>query len=128
MDSQWNRISSWINVVAALCIITFVSACAPDTTDAPTKTQAALQAQDLIKEKFANDCDFDDMDIRGEQRDSTFVVYQQFTSSRPGYERQFVYKAIADYVGGDVYDDNSWNVRTVIVEDKGTGKQWIYGE
>lgn len=112
-------------IMAALCIGSAVSACAPE---GPTKTQAASQAQDLIKEKFANDCDFDDMDIRGEQRDSTFVIYQQFTSSRTGYERQFVYKAIADYVGGDVYDDNSWNVRTVIVEDKGTGKQWIYGE
>ena len=45
-----------------------------------------------------------------------------------GYERQFVYKAFVDYVGGDVYDNNSWNVRTVIVEDRGTGKQWFYGE
>lgn len=94
----------------------------------PTKNQAAFQAQDVIKEQFANDCDFDDMAIRGEQNGNTFTVYQTFTSSRPGYERQFVYKAFVDYVGGDVYENSSWDVRTVIVEDKGTGRQWFFGE
>ena len=98
------------------------------SADGPTKTQAALQAQDVIEEQFANDCDFDDLDIRGEQNGNTFTVYQQFTSSRPGYEQQFVYKAFVDYVGGDVHDNNSWDVRTVIVEDSGTGEQWTYGE
>lgn len=102
-----------------------LSSCGPGT---PTDIQAALQTQDLIKEKFANDCDFNDMDIRGEQNGNTFTVYQTFTSSRPGYERQFVYKAFVDYVGGDVYDNSSWDVRTVIVEDRGTGEQWFYGE
>lgn len=102
-----------------------LSSCSPE---GPTKAQAAFQAQDVVKEQFANDCDFDDMDIRGEQTGNTFTVYQPFTSSRPGYERQFVYKAFVDYVGGDVYDDSSWDVRTVIVEDRGTGQQWYLGE
>lgn len=110
--------------VGLICLLTLIS-CGPD---GPTKTQAAFQAQDVIKEQFANDCDFDDLDIRGEQSDNTFTVYQTFTSSRPGYERQFVYKAFVDYVGGDVDDDNSWDVRTVIVEDRGSGQQWVYGE
>lgn len=106
-----------------MTLIIGLSACG---SDGPTQTQAAMQAQDVIKQKFANDCDFDDMDIRGEQSGNTFTVYQQFTSSRPGYERQFVYKAFVDYKGGDVYDNSSWNVRTVIVEDRGTGEQWYY--
>lgn len=108
-----------------MVILVALSSCG---AEGPTKTQAALQAQDVIKKQFANDCDFDDLDIRGEQNGKTFTVYQTFTSSRPGYERQFVYKAFVDYVGGDVNDANSWDVRTVIVEDRGTGQQWVYGE
>lgn len=111
--------------ILLMVIFVSLSSCG---SNAPTKTQAAFQAQDVIKKQFANDCDFDDMDIRGEQSGNTFTVYQTFTSSRPGYERQFVYKAFVDYIGGDVYDNNSWDVRTVIVEDRGTGKQWFYGE
>ena len=117
--------SKHLQILLMALIVAALSACGPDT---PTRTQAALQAQHLIKEQFANDCDFDDMDIRGKQSGNTFTVYQPFTSSRPGYERQFIYKAFVDYVGGDVYDNNSWNVRTVIVEDRGSGKQWFYGE
>lgn len=106
-----------------IALIIGLNACG---SDVPTKTQAAIQAQHVIKQKFANDCDFDDMDIRGEQDGDTFTVYQRFTSSRPGYERQYVYKAYVDYIGGDVYDNSSWDVRTIIVEDRGSGKQWYY--
>lgn len=113
-----------LHILSVLAIMV-LSACGPDS---PTKNQAAFQAQDVIKIQFANDCDFDDMDIRGEQTGNTFTVYQPFTSSRPGYERQFIYKAFVDYLGGDVYDANSWDVRTVIVEDRGTGEQWFLGE
>ena len=109
-----------------LMLMTLIIALSACGSDGPTKTQAALQAQDVVKQKFANDCDFDDMDIRGEQNGNTFTVYQRFTSSRPGYERQFVYKAFVDYKGGDVYDKSSWDIRTIIVEDRGSGEQWYY--
>lgn len=95
--------------------------------DKPTKTTAALMVQDILEDKFAADCDFDDMDIRGEESpENYFTVYQPFKSSREGYPRNYVYKAHAIYMGGDKYEHSNWKVKDIIVEDRGTGEQWYF--
>lgn len=105
-----------------LCIPLFCS-CIEDNT--PTLTCAALITQDIVNDEFAADCDYDNLDIRGQETSkNTFVVYQSFTSEMTGYKRNYVYKAKAEYTGGDKYDNSSWNISDVIVEDKGSGRQW----
>lgn len=93
----------------------------------PTLTNAAIVVQDDVKIYFAADCDFDDLDIRGQETSPNhFTVYQPFTSSRTGYSRRYIYKANAVFNGGDKYLNNNWSISDIIVEDQGTGRQWRY--
>lgn len=95
-------------------------------SDKPSLTSAAIMAQDIIKSEFAADCDFEDMDIRGEETSpGSFTVYQRFTTSKyPGDE--FVYKIYMEYLGGDWTDASSWSHSGLIIENRITGAQW-YG-
>ena len=94
-------------------------------SDQPTLRSAAIMAQDIIKSEFAADCDFEDLDIRGEETSpGSFTVYQRFTTKKyPGDE--FVYKIYMDYHGGDWTEASNWSHRGLIVENRITGEQWF---
>ena len=88
-------------------------------------TRAAIIAQDIIKDKFCNDCEFDTYDIRGEECEvkDRYKVLQQFTSSKYGYSQQYVYKIYIQYYGGDWADVNNWDYGQLVIENVSTGKQ-----
>lgn len=88
-------------------------------------TRAAIIAQDIIKDKFCNDCEFDTYDIRGEECDvkDRYKVLQKFTSSKYGYSQQYVYKIFIQYYGGDWTDVNNWDYGQLVIENVSTGKQ-----
>lgn len=93
-----------------------------------TLTRAAITAQDFVKQKFFYKCNFSDRDIRGEQTSvrNRWNVLQKFTCKKDGVERQYVYKCILQYNGGDWTEKRNWTLITLIVEDVNTGKQWKY--
>jgi hypothetical protein len=88
-------------------------------------TRAAIIAQDIIKNKFCNDCEFDTYDIRGEECDvkDRYKVLQQFTSSKYGCPQKYVYKIYIQYYGGDWADVNNWDYGQLVIENVSTGKQ-----
>lgn len=90
--------------------------------------EASIIAQDFVKRSFSTDCDFDDLDYRGEETATPgrFKVYQKFTSSMTGVEREYVYKIFIQYYGGEWEDAKNWDYGKLIVEDTGTGRQWVY--
>ncbi len=98
------------------------------TKDKVTLTQAAITAQDYVKQYFFFKCKFDDRDIRGEETivRNRFNVLQKFTCKKDGVERQYVYKCILQYKGGDWTETSNWDFSTLIVEDMNTGIQWKY--
>lgn len=93
-----------------------------------TLTQAAITAQDYVKQHFFYKCKFDDRDIRGEETSvrNRFNVLQKFTCKKDGVERQYVYKCILQYKGGDWTEISNWDFSVLIVEDVNTGRQWRY--
>ena len=96
--------------------------------DKVTLNQAAITAQDYVKQHFFFKCKFNDWDIRGEEMSvrNRFNVLQKFTCKKDGVERQYVYKCILQYKGGDWTDTSNWDFSTLIVEDMNTGRQWKY--
>lgn len=86
--------------------------------------RAAIIAQDIIKSEFNSNCDFDDMDIRGEETDvaDRFKVYQKFSADGQDY----VYKIFIQYKGGDWSDKNNWSYGTLTIENVLTGEQKIF--
>lgn len=86
--------------------------------------RAAIIAQDIIKSEFNTNCDFDDMDIRGEETDvaDRFKVYQKFSVDGQDY----VYKIFIQYKGGDWSDKNNWTYGTLTIENVLTGEQKIF--
>lgn len=99
-----------------------------EVNDNITLTRAAITAQDFVKQKFFYKCNFSDRDIRGEQTSvkNRWNVLQKFTCKKDGVERQYVYKCILQYKGGDWTEKRNWTLITLIVEDVNTGKQWKY--
>lgn len=97
-------------------------------SEGATLKQAAIIAQDFVKENFASDCDFDDLDVRGEETSvkNRFKVLQKFTSSKLGYEQEFVYKIYIQYYGGDWADKKNWDYGQLIVENTSTREQNVY--
>lgn len=97
------------------------------SNEQPNLNRAAIMAQDIVKSEFASDCDFEDLDIRGEETSpGYFTVYQKFTTSKyPGDE--FVYKIYMVYLGGDWAEAGSWSHSGLVVENTVTGSQW-YGK
>lgn len=94
--------------------------------DQPNLNRAAIMAQDIVTSSFAADCDFDDMDIRGEETTpGNFTVYQKFTTSKyPGDE--FVYKIKMEHQGGDWAEASNWSHGSLIIENCLTGEQYYY--
>lgn len=99
-----------------------------EINDNITLTRAAITAQDFVKQKFFFKCNFSDRDIRGEQMSvrNRWNVLQKFTCKKDGVERQYVYKCVLQYNGGDWTERGNWTLITLIVEDVNTGKQWKY--
>lgn len=92
-------------------------------------TQASIIAQEFVKENFASDCDFEDIDIRGEAIETTpgrFKVLQKFTSKKFGSEQEYVYKIFIHYYGGEWEDKNSWDYDQLTIENASTGEQYVY--
>lgn len=92
-------------------------------------TQASIIAQEFVKENFASDCDFEDIDIRGEAIETTpgrFKVLQKFTSKKFGSEQEYVYKIFIHYYGGEWEDKNSWDYGQLTIENASTGEQYVY--
>lgn len=85
--------------------------------------RAAIIAQDIIKSEFNSDCDFDDIDIRGEETSvpNRFKVYQKFSADG----QEYVYKIFIQYKGGDWSDINNWSYGTLTIENVATGEQKI---
>jgi hypothetical protein len=96
--------------------------------DQPTLERAAFTAQDFIKSLFSSDCDFDDLDIRGEETSvhGRYEVFQKFTSSKSGSEREYVYKIFIQHFGGDWTDKSNWDYGTLTIEDVATGQQEVF--
>lgn len=86
--------------------------------------RAAIIAQDIIKSEFNSDCDFDDIDIRGEETSvpNRFKVYQKFSADG----QEYVYKIFIQYKGGDWSDINNWSYGTLTIENVATGEQKIF--
>ena len=92
-------------------------------------TQASIIAQEFVKDNFASDCDFEDLDIRGEAIEATpgrFKVLQKFTSKKFGSEQEYVYKIFIHYYGGEWEDKNSWDYGQLTIENTSTGEQYVY--
>lgn len=96
--------------------------------DQPTLERAAITAQDIIKSLYSSDCDFDDLDIRGEETSvpGRYEVFQKFTSSKSGSEREYVYKIFIQHFGGDWTDKNNWDYGTLTIEDVASGQQEVF--
>jgi hypothetical protein len=70
------------------------------------------------------DCDFDDLDYRGEETSvpNRFKVLQKFTHNG----EQYVYKIYIQYKGGEWEDRNNWSYGELTIENTLTGKQYRY--
>ena len=98
-------------------------------TGGATLTQASIIAHDFVKDNFASDCDFDDLDIRGEAVDAVqgrFKVLQKFTSSKYGSEQEYVYKIYIQYYGGEWEDKNNWDYGELTIENTSTQQQYHF--
>lgn len=107
-----------------LCFMFFVSC---EDTSTPKISTAAVMAQEIVKQKmsYPEEVDFE-WDIRG-SGDATngFTVYQKFTAPNAfGVKKEFIYKCQIKYLGGDKYEDDSWECISITIEDIHTGKQW----
>ena len=85
-------------------------------------------AEPLVKNKmsFPEEVDFDSSTRcqKGEGK-TEFTVYEKFTAPNAfGMKKEFIFKAVMNYVGGDMYEDSSWECKTLIIEDTHTGEQW----
>ena len=122
-------------LIAMLFCITMLDGCVGSTnsenggvnTNAETGAnlnRAAIIAQDIIKSEFNSDCDFDDIDIRGEETSvpNRFKVYQKFSADG----QEYVYKIFIQYKGGDWSDINNWSYGTLTIENVATGEQKIF--
>lgn len=95
-----------------------------NSNEGATLKRAAIIAQGIIESKFNSSCDFDDMDIRGEETNfpDRFKVYQRFSAGGQDY----VYKIFIQYKGGDWSDKNNWSYGTLTIENRATGEQKIF--
>ena len=82
----------------------------------------------LLNRSFFFKCNFKDLDIRGEEMNvpNRFNVLQSFTAKKDGVERQYVYKCILQFNGGEWSETSNWDFSTLTVEDVNTGRQWNY--
>lgn len=112
-------------IIAILCCIAILDSCVGSSSDEGANlNRAAIIAQDIIKSEFNSNCDFDDMDVRGEETDvaDRFKVYQKFSVDGQDY----VYKIFIQYKGGDWSDKNNWTYGTLTIENVLTGEQKIF--
>ena len=112
-------------LIAMLFCITMLDSCVGSSSDEGANlNRAAIIAQDIIKSEFNSNCDFDDMDVRGEETDvaDRFKVYQKFSVDGQDY----VYKIFIQYKGGDWSDKNNWTYGTLTIENVLTGEQKIF--
>lgn len=112
-------------LIAILCCIAILDSCVGSSSDEGANlNRAAIIAQDIIKSEFNSNCDFDDMDVRGEETDvaDRFKVYQKFSVDGQDY----VYKIFIQYKGGDWSDKNNWTYGTLTIENVLTGEQKIF--
>lgn len=112
-------------LIAILCCIAILDSCVGSSSDEGANlNRAAIIAQDIIKSEFNSNCDFDDMDVRGEETDvaDRFKVYQKFSVDGQDY----VYKIFIQYKGGDWSDKNNWTYGTLTIENVLTGKHKIF--
>lgn len=113
-------------LIAMLFCITMLDGCVGSTNSetGANLNRAAIIAQDIIKSEFNTNCDFVDMDVRGEETDvaDRFKVYQKFSVDGQDY----VYKIFIQYKGGDWSDKNNWTYGTLTIENVLTGEQKIF--
>ena len=112
-------------LIAILCCIAILDSCVGSSSDEGANlNRAAIIAQDIIKSEFNTNCDFDDMDVRGEETDvaDRFKVYQKFSVDGQDY----VYKIFIQYKGGDWSDKNNWIYGILTIENVLTGEQKIF--
>lgn len=119
-----------ISFLFGFSFIVVCSSCGNGTaSDEANLTRAAIIAQDFVKSNFASDCDFSDLDIRGEAIENVpgrFKVLQKFTSSREGYEQEYVYRIYIQHYGGDWTDVKNWDYGQLTIENTSTHKQFFY--
>lgn len=105
----------------------FVESCG-DYNNEPNADNAITMAEPLVKDKmsYPEEVKFDTSTRRvaGEGK-TEFTVYEKFTAPNAfGMKREFIFKAVMKYLGGDKYEDSSWECETLIIEDTHTGEQW----
>lgn len=107
---------------ALMMPILFMASCDSN----PTVSNAAFRVQEVLEQKFSPNCKFDNGSIKGEEEyKDHFKVYQKFTAeNKYGSAKNYIYKARLIYKGGDKYENSSWNIDYILVENINTGEQW----
>lgn len=123
------KILAFIFNYCAVAVLTSCGNGGSSESNEPNLTRAAIIAQGFVKSNFASDCDFSNLDIRGEAIDYTpgrFKVLQKFTSSREGYEQEYVYRIYIQHYGGEWTDADNWDYGQLTIENTSTRKQFVY--
>ena len=84
-------------------------------------------AHDYVKKmiNFPEEAEFESDIKGGGDAVNGFTVYETFTAPNAfGVKRKYIYKCNMKYLGGDKYEDSSWECSKLIVEDVHTGQQW----
>ena len=103
-------------LLGILFLATTIS-CSSDEIDL---RKASVIAQDFVEERMG-ECDFDDLDYRGEKSSTPnrFLVFQKFTHDG----KQYVYRINIQYNGGEWEDKKNWSYGELMVENTMTGSQ-----
>ena len=113
--------------IVTLLLFAFVLSVVSCGDSGPTLNTAAIMAHDYVKKmiNFPEEAEFES-DIKGSgDAVNGFTVYETFTAPNAfGVKRKNIYICNMKYLGGDKYEDSSWECSKLIVEDVHTGQQW----
>lgn len=122
-----------MKILPMLLVLSFLicmTACSGGSQSSPQTSsdkvdlgKASIIAHDFVEEKMG-ECDFEDLDYRGEETlvPNRFKVLQKFTNNG----EQYVYKIYVQYKGGEWEDINNWSYGELTIESTKTGKQFRY--
>ena len=114
--------------ILSLFLVSFVLWIVSCEDRAPTLSTAAIMARQHVNKmvSFPEEVDYEFGSHRGSgDAMNGFTVYETFTAPNAfGMKRKYVYKCKMKYLGGDKYEDSSWECSNLIIEDVQTGEQW----
>lgn len=114
--------------IISIILISFALCTVSCEDSAPTLSTARIMARDHVKKMvtFPEEVDFELSSLRGSgDAVNGFTVYEKFTAPNAfGMKRMYVYKCKMKYLGGEKYEESSWECSNLLVEDVQTGEQW----